>query len=106
MNPVTVTLSNVAGGTRSTVIAPDWRMNPFAVSVYVVASGTVNYTVQDTPDDFPNVVPSNWFSHPTLVTLTASANGNYAFPTRGISIVVNSGTGSVTMTIIQGAGIF
>ena len=102
-NPVSVSQTGVG---RSTVVAPDWRLNPFAVSVYCIVNGTVTYTVQDTPDDPMVGAPTNWFNHPTLAALSASANGNYAFPTRGISVNVTAGTGTVTMVIIQGAGIF
>lgn len=102
-NPVIVSQTGVG---RSTVVAPDWRVNPFAVSIYVVVNGTVTYTVQDTPDDFPNVVPTNWFNHPTLAALTANGSGNYAFPTRGISVNVTAGTGTATLYVIQGVGIF
>jgi hypothetical protein len=90
-------------GTGSSSIAPlDTYRNPFNVGVGVVVSGTVNYTIQHTFDDIQDsAVTPVWFSHPTLASLTANADGNYAFPVRGVKILVNSGDGSATVTLIQ-----
>lgn len=90
-------------GTGSSSLAPlDTYRNPFNIGIGVVVSGTVNYTIQHTFDDIfnPAVTPV-WFSHPTLNALTANADGNYAFPVRAIKILVNSGAGTATATIVQ-----
>lgn len=90
-------------GTGSSSLAPlDTYRNPFNIGMGVVVSGTVNYTIQHTFDDIfnPAVTPV-WFSHPTLNGLTANADGNYAFPVRAIKILVNSGAGTATATIVQ-----
>ena len=90
-------------GTGSSSIAPlDTYRNPFNIGMGIVVSGTVNYTIQHTFDDvFDSAVTPVWFSHPTLASLTANADGNYAFPVRAIKILVNSGSGTATATIIQ-----
>lgn len=90
-------------GTGSSSIVPlDTYRNPFNVGIGVVVSGTVNYTIQHTFDDVQNAsVTPVWFSHPSLAALAANADGNYAFPVRAIKILVNSGTGTATATIIQ-----
>lgn len=91
-------------GAGSTQAAPlDIHGRP-EISVQVVVSGTVNYTVEQTLDD-PAGTPT-WFSHPdtNLVSATASKQGNYGYVPRAVRLKVNSGTGTATLTIIQ-AGI-
>lgn len=90
-------------GTGSSAVIPvDPYQNPFQIGIGVVVSGTVNYTIQHTFDDVFNAeVTPTWFSHPVLVSLAANADGNYAFPMRALKILVNSGTGTATATIIQ-----
>ena len=74
------------------------------VSLQVVVSGSVNYTVQQTLDD-PGSSPT-WFNHPDTNLVAASANqqGNYAYIPRAVKLLVNSGAGTATLKIIQ-AGI-
>jgi hypothetical protein len=68
----------------------------------VVVTGTVNYTIQHTFDDVQDAaITPVFFSQPALLALSANADGNYAFPVRGIKILVNSGAGTATATIIQ-----
>ena len=81
----------------------DQYISPFNVGFGVIVSGTVNYTVQHTFDD-PAVGFTTWFSHPTIASQSANADGNYAFPVTGIKVLVNSGGGSATLKLIQ-AGI-
>lgn len=78
-------------------------------ALQVVAVGTVNYTVEQSLDD-PNVVPPlpvmppqnvTWFPHPVLQAQTASAQDNYGYVPKMTRITLNSGTGSVTYTVIQ-----
>ena len=82
---------------------------PSGVSIQVNASGTVNWTVQQTLDD-PNdpsqpvsVSAVTWINHPdtSLVAATTSIQGNYAYIPRYARVVLNSGTGSATATFIQ-----
>jgi len=87
----------------STPIVMNTNISPFNVGFGVIATGTVDYTVQHTFDD-PAVGFTTWFSHPTVAGETANADGNYAFPVTGIKVLVNSGTGSATLKLIQ-AGI-
>ena len=100
MRPVIQTLTNVVAG--SAPIVTDFYANPYNVGMGVVVNGTVNYTVQHTFDDVLNAsVTPTWFNHPSLAAQTATADGNYAFPVRAIRIFLNSGSGTVTLTIIQ-----
>lgn len=99
MRAITITKT----GAGSSSVAPlDTYRNPFNVGLGIVVSGTVNYTIQHTFDDiYDSSITPVWFSHPTLLSLTANADGNYAFPVRAVKILVNSGAGSATATIIQ-----
>jgi len=99
MRPIVITKT----GAGSSSVAPvDTYRNPFNIGIGVVVSGTVNYTIQHTFDDvFNSAVTPVWFSHPTLNALAANADGNYAFPVRAIKVLVNSGAGTATATIIQ-----
>ena len=79
--------------------------NPFNVGIGCVVTGTVNYTVQHTFDDIINIGAGacTWFNHDNadLVNATTNQNDNFAYPVRGAQVVVNSGTGSVAVTLIQ-----
>lgn len=100
MKPITVTQT---GAGNSAAIPLDYYGRP-EIALQVVVSGTVNYTVQQTLDD-PAASPT-WFDHPdpALVAASANAQGNYAYLPRALRIVVNSGTGSAALTVLQ-AGI-
>lgn len=81
---------------------------PAPTALQVTVSGTVNYTVQQSLDD-PNSISGGyaamtWVNHPdaaALVGATATAQGNYAYLPRAVRVTLNSGTGSITMTVIQ-----
>lgn len=96
------TVSRTGTGSSSSLVM-NTNIAPFNVGFGVIVSGTVNYTVQHTFDD-PATGFSVWFSHPTVANLAANADGNYAFPVTGIKLLVNSGTGTATLKLVQ-AGI-
>lgn len=105
MRAITLTASGVA----ATAVAPtNLNVSPFNIGLGIAVTGTVTYTVQHTFDDVYaagfNPATATWFSHSTLVAQTASADGNYAFPVRGIRVNITAGTGSIVATIAQ-AGI-
>jgi hypothetical protein len=97
-------IATKTGTGSSNVIATDTYISPFNVGFGVVVTGTVNYTVQHTFDNPQTVASPTWFSHPTVASLAVSQDGNYAFPVAAIKVLVNSGAGTATMTLIQ-AGI-
>lgn len=90
-----------AGSTAAIVV--NTNISPVNIGFGVIVSGTVNYTIQHTFDD-PAVGFTTWFPHPTIASLAANADGNYAFPVTGIRLTVNSGGGTATLKLIQ-AGI-
>lgn len=100
MRPIVVTKS---GTGTSAWIPVDYKQNPFAVGLGCVVSGTITYTIEHTFDEIfdPNVTPVA-FPNATLASKTANADGNYAFPIRAIRINNTAGTGSTTLTILQG----
>lgn len=99
MRPIVVSKT---GAGSSSAVPMDHYQSPFNVGFGVVVSGTVNYTVQHTFDDVQNAnVTPVWFSHPTVAGLAVNADGNYAFPVTAIKLLVNSGAGTATLTLVQ-----
>lgn len=96
------TVSRTGVGSSSALVM-NTNVSPFNVGFGVIVTGTVNYTIQHTFDD-PAVGFSTWFSHPTIASLAANADGNYAFPVTGIKVLVNSGDGTAQLKLVQ-AGI-
>lgn len=104
MRPISITLSDASGGAKqSNPIIMDYHGRP-EVSLQVTVSGTANYTVQQTLDNpnAANVTPT-WFDHPdaNLVAQTVNRQGNYAYIPVAIRLVLNSGSGSATITVVQ-----
>jgi hypothetical protein len=93
--------AQTGAGSSSTIVL-DRNGRP-EISLQVVVNGTVNYTVQQTLDNpFSSVAPT-WFDHPdsNLVAATANKQGNYAYVPSAVKVVVNSGAGTATLTVIQ-----
>jgi hypothetical protein len=104
MRPMIARIATGATGT-SNIIQLDHNQVPFAVGFGLVITGTVTASVQHTFDDFQNsAVTPTWFNHSVVNGVTASTDGNYAFPVMGIRINMTAGTGTATMTVIQAGG--
>lgn len=98
---IPITLSKT--GTGSSAIAPlDMHGRP-EISLQVEITGTVNYTVQQTLDNPFGTDALTWFDHPdvNLVAQSVQRQGNYAYVPRAVKLVVNSGTGTATLIILQ-----
>ena len=81
----------------------DYKQSPFNVGFGVVAGGTVTYDIEHTFDDvFDSSITPTAFKHATLVTQTTNKDGNYIVPIRAIRVNVTAGTGSATVTLLQG----
>lgn len=109
MRPIIVTVGPNAAVPIGSNLA---RMDDWAypsVGIQCVVVGTVDYTVQtsmDDPNDPTNPVPLGsmmWSPSPDAlaVAATASIMTTLNFVPRFIRILLNSGTGSVTATILQ-----
>lgn len=101
MKPTTKTQTGVGS---SAVIPMDYLLTPVSIGFGVVATGTVNYTVQHTFDEAIRGTPTNWFDHATIAAQTTTKTGSYDFPVSALRVTVNSGTGAAALTILQ-AGI-
>jgi len=104
MRPIVVTTSDASAGTKnSTPVIMDYLGNP-NVSLQVVVTGTVNYTVQQTLDN-PNdaAVTPTWFNHPdaNLVAQIINRQGNYAYIPVSVRLQQTSGSGSAVLTVVQ-----
>jgi hypothetical protein len=88
------------GTGSSSALVMNTNISPFNVGFGVTVSGNATYTVQHTFDD-PGVGFTTWFSHPTIASKTDAQDGNYAFPVTGIKLLVSSGNGTATMSVIQ-----
>jgi hypothetical protein len=73
------------------------------VSLQVVVSGTVTWTIQQTLDSMWDVANPTWFSHPdaNMVAQTVNRQGNYAYIPAAVRLQITSGTGLATITVIQ-----
>ena len=91
-------------GVGQTAVVPvDYLQANFGIGFGVVVDGTITYTVQHTFDNvLDSTVTPTWFDHDDLAGETANQDGNYAFPIRGIRINNTAGTGSTTLTVLQG----
>lgn len=101
-----VTVSDASGGAKSSnAVMIDYYGWP-QVAVQCVVTGTVNYTVQFTLDDIQSVASPTWTSSTDtgVVGATSTKTSRFDGPISAVKVLLNSGTGSVTMTVLQ-AGI-
>lgn len=100
MRPQVITQS----GTGSTAWIPlDYKQNPFNIGLGIVVNGTITYDIEHTFDDvFDTTITPVAFKHSSLTAQTTNKDGNYAFPVRAIRVNNTAGTGSTTLTILQG----
>ena len=113
MRPITVTVSNASGGTKYSDLVRLDEWAPGQVGVQLTASGTVNYTLQQSMDD-PNS-PTNavaqgsmtWVNCADTAAVGASSTvqTNYQFVPLFCRVVLNSGSGSVTATFVQASSV-
>ena len=109
ITPTGNTASTVTAGTNGVASSrpinlDEYGFGPTALQVSV--TGTVNATVQQTLDTVPSAgsYPAvTWVNHPdaSLVGLTGTVQGNYAYAPKLVRIVLNSGTGSVVLSVGQ-----
>lgn len=103
----TVTIGTNGVASSAWVRFDEWAMPQ--IGIQLTASGTVNYTLQQTlddPNDPTNPVASasvTWINSAdaNAVGATGSIQTNYAYAPRYARILLNSGTGSVTGTFSQ-----
>lgn len=103
-------------GTSGVASTPWVRLDEWAnaqVAMQVDVTGVVNYTIQSTLDD-PNsptnpVLPQNvvWVntSDATAVAATGSIQTNFAYLPLYVRALLNSGAGSLSMTVVQASAV-
>jgi hypothetical protein len=96
------TVSKTGTGSTDAVVI-NTNISPVNIGFGIVVTGTVNYSVQFSFDD-PAVGFTTWFDDATLTSKTGNEDGSINFPITGLKVLVNSGTGTVTMNVVQ-AGI-
>jgi len=100
MRPIVFTKSSTG---TSAWIPLDYKQSPFNIGFGVVVSGTITYDIEHTFDDiFDTAVTPTAFKHSSLTAQTANKDGNYIVPIRAIRINNTAGTGSTTVTLLQG----
>jgi hypothetical protein len=109
MQPIRVSVSDASGGAKGSTLVRFDNFAPGPISVQVVVTGTVNYTVQVSNDD-PNDPVSpvaqgsmTWSSSPdtAIVAQTASGYGTLVSVPLFARVLLNSGNGSVTASFVQ-----
>lgn len=82
---------------------PDAFAVPTDISVYAVATATISYTIQQTPDNPNEVASPATFNDLNLTAVTATGSTNYGAPCGGVRGLINSssGSGALKLTITQ-----
>lgn len=88
----------ITGVGESDPIMINCNVNPVSVGYCTVVDGQVDYDVQYCFDD-ERLGLENWFTH--FNGFTDSEWGNINFPVTAIRVLVNSGSGSVKLQVIQ-----
>jgi hypothetical protein len=96
------TVSKTGAGSSDSLVI-NTNISPVNIGFAVVVTGTVNYSVQFSYDD-PAVGFTTWFDDVSITSKTGNEDGSINFPITGIKVLVNSGTGTATMSVVQ-AGI-
>lgn len=98
--------TNVEFGTTgvgaSQPIPLDLYISPFSVTIQLVVSGTVDGTIEYTADPvLASSGPFTWFALSNLTGITSNSVDTLVAPVAAVRLVTNSGTGSITTTILQ-----
>ena len=76
---------------------------PFNVSLGTTVDGTVNYTIQYSLDDpFGSRNAMTWLAVTALTGKTDAQVSNFSYPVTAVRTLINSGTGTVRLRILQG----
>ncbi len=102
-------VGNVSAGVTALGAGPwlpmDYIQVPFNIGFGCVLTGAANFTVQYSFDDpFADTPVFTALDHPFVAAASANASGNFAYPVRNVRLKINSGTGSVAFTVLQGLG--
>lgn len=96
------TVSRTGVGSTAAVVI-NTNVTPVNIGFAAVVSGTINYSIQFSYDD-PAVGFTTWFDDASITSKTGNEDGSINFPITGIKALVNSGSGTITLNVVQ-AGI-
>jgi len=93
--------TSAVGASRMRVM--NLYQEPFNVSLGTTVSGTVNYTIQYSLDDpFGDRNAMTWFAVTALTGKTDAQISNFSYPVTAVRTLINSGTGTVRLRVLQG----
>jgi hypothetical protein len=100
-----ITLTKTDTGSTAYVI-PDFFMENFHIGLQAIVTGSVSsysaeFTLDDTTSDSYVPASGNWFPVSGMDSLDISAIANLTIPCRGIRLTIETGTGTVALTIQQ-----
>jgi hypothetical protein len=101
-----LTIGTTAIGS-SAVVPIDQYDDPTSVGLFLEFTGTVNVTVQYTGSDIwaANATTTStaivWTDHPNLTSKAATSDSNLAYPSGGVRLKTNSGTGTCRFIVRQ-----
>lgn len=92
-----------SGTGTSTPIALDDYQTPFNVGMIASLSGTATFTIEFSLDDpsFVTAANATWAAVPNFSSITATTSGSFTVPSKAVRINIASGTGVVTLKVIQ-----
>lgn len=106
MRPITISKT---GAGASSPVPLDGYISPFNVTLRALVTGTVDYTIQYTSDDVYavgyNPAVGDWTAITGMTVVAVDSEATLISPISAVRILVNSGAGSVALTVRQ-AGIF
>lgn len=101
--------TNGVGATPAQLV--NFEAQPVGLTIAVVVTGTVNYTVQHTYDDImglpnpsswsPTTPSPTWIDDSVLASKTTTGETTYNDPIMAWRVVLNSGSGSLAIKAIQ-----
>jgi hypothetical protein len=101
---MTPSVVSKTGTGASAWIPVDYRQQVMNLGLGIVATGTITYDIEHTYDNvMDSTVTPTAFKHPTITGQTASKDGTYSSPIRAVRLNVTAGTGTATLTVLQGS---
>jgi hypothetical protein len=86
---------------NSPALPLDYRVSPFEVTIETYLTGAANFTIQYTTDDLLLGAPTNWINATGGTAVSANTEVTLISPVTAVRLVYNSGSGSVTMAVLQ-----
>lgn len=103
---VTDTAHGLSTGDSVTITGSGNSAIDGSFDVTVTNANTYTYTTTSTTyNGLAECLSFRVYPHAVLVSQTARADGNYAFPIYACRVKITVGTGTVSMTVMQGTGI-